>query len=239
MEKIGELALNVVAAGGGSALVALALFKYFGKSWIKHQLAKNLEHAKAEISLLSTRRMKLHDKEYEVFPELWARLIKASNSLSASIMSLKTMPDFSRMSDEDIREWVDHRDWTEEEKSYFFKTQDKVKALDRIIEVRNIHEAEKYFYEFRQYLQFNRIFLSPEIKEKFDQIEALLRKSWAAKKVDLDHRSHTGKTDFLIKALDLLEDEIKPLMKELEYLVQIKLFPESKPASKKGGQKGV
>ena len=90
MENIGELALSVVAAGSGGALVALGLFKYLGQSWIKHQLTKDLERAKAEISLLSSRRMKLHDKEYEVFPELWARLIKASNSLSASIASCAT-----------------------------------------------------------------------------------------------------------------------------------------------------
>lgn len=239
IESIGELILSVVVAGGGGALVALGLFKYLGQNWIKHQLAKDLELAKAEISLLSSRRMELHDKEYEVFPELWARLIKASNSLSASIASFKTMPDFSRMSDGDIREWADHRDLTEEEKSYFFESPDKVKAFDRIIEFRNIHEAEKCFDEFRQYLQANRIFLSPEIKEKFDQIEALLRKSWAAKKVDLDYQSDPGKTDFLMKALNLFEDEVKPLMSELELLVQNKLLPESKPTSEKGGQKGV
>ena len=235
IDSIGELILSFIAAGGGSALIAWGLFKHFGKSWIGHQFAKDLEVAKTEISLLASRRMKLHDKEYEVFPELWARLIKASNSLSASIASLKTMPNFSRKSDEDIREWVDHRDLTEEEKSYFFESQDKVEAFDRIIEYRNISDAEKCFDEYRQYLQANRIFLSPEIKGKFDQIEALLRKSWAAKKVDLSHQGNTGGTDFLMKALDLFEDEVKPLMSKLELLVQNKLFPEIK--TKSGGTK--
>jgi len=222
---------QLILAGGGGAAIAWILFKKFGENWISHQFAKDLEAAKAEISLLVARRMRLHDKEYEVFPEIWSRLVNASNRLSASIISLKEMPDFSKMSDEDIGEWVERSDLTGEEKSFFLGEGDKIKALDRIIDIRGIRDAGLSYYEFREYLQNNRIFLHPEIKDKFDRIESLLRKSWAARKTDFNHRGETGKTDFLMKAFDTFEKEVRPLMNEIESLVQAKLFPESEAVS--------
>ena len=222
---IPDWVLQVLAGGGGGAIIAWGIFSFLGKSWINNQLAKDFEIAKAKITLLADRQMKLHDKEYEVFPNIWSKSVKASNSLSISIMSFKSMPDFTRMIDDDIVNWISHRDFDEEETSYFLGETDKAKALDRIIELRNIQEASERFSEFREYLQENRVFLSPDIKEKFDQIEDHLRKAWAAKKVDLDHQGDTGNTNFLIKAYDLFEKEVKPLMKEIEDIIQGKLFP--------------
>ena len=46
-----------------------------------------------------------------------------------------------------------------------------------------------------------------------------------ARETDLRHDGEFTKTDFLSKALDIFNDEVEPLMKEIEDLIQEKLFP--------------
>lgn len=223
---------QVILAGGGGAAAAFGLFKFLGQNWIKHQLSKDLEVAKAEISLLSSRRMKLHDKEYEVFPEIWSRLMRASQSLTASVYSFNQMPDFNRMNDEEIIKWAERNDLDEDEKEFLLKSDDRTTAFSRVLDFRKLRDAEKYFYEFKEFLQANRIFLSPDVKVKFDEIENKLRSSWAARKVDFDHRGGAGQQDFLLKAFDICEKEVKPLIGDIEAIVQKQLFPENETMDK-------
>jgi hypothetical protein len=230
---------QVVVAGGGGAVIALALFKYLGQNWIKHQLAKDLERAKAEISLLSSRRMKLHDKEYEVFPELWARLNEGVNSLGEAVNPITRSPDFRRMPELELQEWVKGSDLSDKEKSYFLGAEDKINAYTRIQKFRSLKEAADNLQRFSVCLQNNRIFLSPDIKEKFNAIGDLTRNAWVAENMDWEYPSRNLEKEFLDDTFITYQKEIKPLLSELELLVQNKLFPESKPTSDKGGQKDV
>ena len=217
---------QVLVAGGGGAAIAFGLFKFFGQNWIKHQLAKDLELAKSEISFHAAKRLKLHDKEYEVFPEIWARLSDAKATLQAALMEFRTMPDFNRISDEDFRKWLESTDLEDEEKAEMIASTDRMSLFNRILDYRSLWRAEESFFEFQTYLQKNRIFLSPDIREKFDEIKNLLRKAWAARKTDVRLAGQDGSIDFLTKALDIFNVEVEPLMGELEDIIQGKLFPE-------------
>ncbi len=204
------------------------MFQFLGKSWIEHQFAKNLEVAKSELSLLAARRMKLHDREYIVFPEVWSRLNKAFASLGNAVISFKEMPDLNRMREAEVRDWVERADLSEDEKNYVLSESDKVRAYSRILDWRSLQEANKDFVDFQTYFQSNRIFLNPEIKEKFDQIVSLMREAWVARKMDLHgHKLEDGKS-FLFEAYSTYDKQVKPVMTEIETLVQGKLFPPSK-----------
>ncbi|MFQ5356706.1 MAG: hypothetical protein ACE5DY_09540 [Mariprofundaceae bacterium] len=217
---------QVIVAGGGGAAIAFGLFKFFGQNWLKHQLAKDLEMAKSEISFHAAKRRKLYDKEYEVFPEIWARLSDAKATLQAALMEFRTMPDFNRISGEDFMKWLESTDLEDEEKEEMVASTDRMFLFNRILDYRSLRRAEESFFEFQTYLQKNRIFLSPDIREKFDEIKNLLRKAWAARKTDVRLDGQTGSVDFLTKALDIFNDEVEPLMGELEDIIQGKLFPE-------------
>jgi len=218
---------QLIAAGGGGAIVAYAVFKFLGKSWIENQLAKDLEVAKSEISLLAARKMRLHDREYVVFPEVWGKLNKASASLGKAVMSFREIPFFGRMSEDELRAWVERSDLSESEREYLLGEEDRTRAYNRIMDLRCLHEAHRDFVDFHTYLQCNRIFLSPEIKEKLDQIGGLLHEAWVAKKMDSDgHKLSEGKS-FLREAYEKYDKQAKPIMTEIETLVQGKLFPES------------
>lgn len=218
---------QVLAAGGGGAVVAFGLFKFLGESWIENQLAKDLEIAKSEIALLAARKMKLHDREYVVFPEIWSRLNKAVSSLGGAIISFREFPDFSRMESEEIESWLANSDFSEDEKLYFRKQPDKSSAYGRILDWKSLLKAQRDFFEFHSYLQGNRIFLSPEIKDKLDQVDSLIHESWIAKKMDWDGHGPAAGKSFLSEALGKYEKEVKPVVLDIERLVQEKLFPET------------
>jgi hypothetical protein len=218
---------QLVAAGGGGALIAFGLFRYLGKSWIENQFARNLEAARSEIALLAARKMKLHDREYIVFPEVWSKLTKAYSSVGTTLYAISSVPNFKTMSLDDINDWINHSGFSEDEKHFLLKEQDKSQAYNRIFDFRNINKAYEDFFDYSTYLQSNRIFINPEIKEKFDRIDAILKEIWIKRKMSWDGYLRLGTKDFLEDAYQKYETEAKPIMKEIEELVQQKLFPVS------------
>lgn len=224
---------QLVAVGGGGAIVASAVFRYLGKGWIENQLAKNLEAAKSEISLLAARKMKLHDREYVVFPEVWSKLNKAFSSLGIAVFSFREMPDLGRMDPGEIESWADRSNFSEDEKRFLLREQDKNKAYGRILDWRDLAEANKDFIDFYTCLQENRIFLSPDVKLKLDEIASLLKASWVAKKMDWDGHTLEGKS-FLTEAYEKYDKEAKPIMAQIEGLVQERLFPNNQDLVPRG-----
>jgi hypothetical protein len=216
---------QVVTAGGGGALITYFLLQYFGKSWIENQLATKLEAAKSEISLLAARKMKLHDREYIVFPDVWSKLNEAFVSVGKAQFSFRTPPSFDDMSEEKIIEWAEVSGLSKNEKDYLLEEKNKTKAYCRIFDRRDIRKAHADFSEFHNYLQCNRIFLSPDLKEKLDEIDDLLWSIWSRKNIVFEGYAESESNSFLLDAHSKYENEARPIMKEIEALVQEKLFP--------------
>lgn len=79
----------VLGAGGGVAIVAYALLRFFGEKWMnakfeerlaafKHAQEKELEELRYKINALLDRTVKLHQKEFDVIPEAWG--MKSTNA---------------------------------------------------------------------------------------------------------------------------------------------------------------
>lgn len=221
---LGQLLLT----GGGGAVVAYALFTYLGKSWIENRLAKDLEAAKAEISLLAARKLKLHDQEYVVFPEIWAKMNNALSSVGKAIISFRQIPDPSKMSETELTSWIGESDLSKEERNYLLKSEDKFVAYNRILDLRSLNQAWSDFFNFKTYLQANRIFLDPLIKEKLDLICEKIRTAWFAKKMDWDGFGQEEGKRYLLEAFNQCENEAQPILKEIEALVQERFFPKDR-----------
>jgi hypothetical protein len=214
--------------GGSGAAFVWILFKSFGENWLSHQFNKKMEAFKTDLYLLSARHKKLQDKEHEVFPEMWEKLMIAKRSLSNSIYSYQHMPDFEKMSEDQISEWINSSDLDQDEKQYFIAEPRKIEAYSRILNHRSLREAGKNIVEFRIYTQNNSIFLSPDIKEKIIEIENNMVSVKIAKDIDLrSPELSSGQDDFLVKAYKKFNEEVLPSIKELEGVVQKKLFPEN------------
>lgn len=222
---------QIIVAGGGGAIVAFGLFRFFGKSWIEHQLAKNLEAAKSEISLLAARKMMLHDREYIVLPEVWSKLNKAYYSTALGLVSARDDPNFSHMSNLDLETWIKHYNFTDAENEYLSRNEDRALAFIRVLDSRCLKDAIRDFMDFYNYLQANRIFLSPDIKVKFIEVGTLFHEFTLAKKMEGISSAPYSRQELLLDAFKKYLEQAKPIMKEIEQLVQQKLFPETKDLS--------
>ena len=227
---------KVVVVGTASTGFALVLMKQFAKSWLdnkfaqklevaKSELARELEAAKSEISILSARRLKLHDKEYVVFPELWAKLNAVVNSLNQTVTCLKRTPDFVRIDNEQLSKWLAESSLTDDEKSYFNQEADKGKAYSRIMDWKDLLQAMKDADGFHLYFQENKIFLNPQIKDKLSEIDAAIREALISRQMDFEGYTVGDGHSFFIDASETIAKQVKPLMAEIELLVQNNIFP--------------
>jgi hypothetical protein len=216
---------QVISIGGGAVAISYALFHFLAKGWIQNQLAKDLESAKSEISLLAARQLKLHDREYVVFPEVWAKLNKAFQSLGDAVISFRKIPDLQNMAAKDFDDWIKKAELSDAEQKLLITSSDKVRAYARILDFRSLSKAKEDFYKFHEYFHENRIFLSPDIKKKLEQVSDLLQGAWVDKHMDWEgHRPGEGES-FLLEAWEKYDKKARPIMIEIEVLFQEKLFP--------------
>jgi len=219
-----KLIWTALLSGGSGAAIATGLFNLYGKSWLENRFARSLEEAKSELLVLSTRRLKLHDKEFEVFPLIWNSLNQAVSSLDVAVISFRMIPNFYKLKDAALDEWLNNSGLSASERKYFTEQSDKGKAYGEILDRRDVAKAIEDFASFHKLLLNNRIFLSPDIKHKLDKIDSSIRSSLTSKRMDFEGYSNSKK--FLLESVDILTNKVKPLMEEIELLVQAKLFPE-------------
>ena len=98
-KEIFEFIGKLVAYGGGIVVIAYGIFILLGKKWIESIFQKNLEiykrtqnqeleNFKYKINSLFSRVSKIHEKEFEVLPEIWSRLHDAKDIISALVSPL-------------------------------------------------------------------------------------------------------------------------------------------------------
>lgn len=219
IEDIGWVLITSILGGGGAVWAG---FKFFGEALVKHHLQKDLERAKSEISLHASRRMKLHDKEYEVFPEMWALLCDARESLNACVQEFRSLPDVNNMSDADYKEWVSELDLSKNEADFLMAGGDRLELVNRVLDYKKIISADEKFRKFRDYFERSRIFLGPEFDDLLNEISSALRAAWAHRQTHFTIGDRVPGKDYLLKALEVLEKRVDPQMEKIAVAMKAK-----------------
>jgi hypothetical protein len=228
---------QIVIAGGSGAVIAYLVLKSLGKGWIENQFSKNLEAAKAEMAMLSARRLKLHDKEYTVFPEMWAKLIQVNTSLADALASIRQHLDFDRLSAAALEDWLKSSDLSEAERTFFSSAPEKRNAYYSILDHRAVCKAYADFEDFHAYFSVNRIFLSPDLKDKLERVDHIVWSVWSKKVMHRNGIVYSNGINLHEEAVKLWKNEVTPQIIEIEKLIQLKLFPpENKLAQKAAGK---
>ena len=139
-ETVVRFIVEVIAASG----IVSALFIFFGKNWIENQFARRLKAYERKQNALFNRITKIHEKEIEVLPAVWQKLLEAHGHLARLIQPSRIERDFSQMNEEQFKEWQ-----------------------------REYDEIGKYFMEFHNYFLYNSIFLSSDLYAEFKAIDEL------------------------------------------------------------------
>ncbi len=225
-ESIGKLVLY----GGGAVGMAYGLFVFLGKKWIENKFATKLEEYKSDqnkeienlryrINTLFNRVMKIHEKEYEVLPEAWVKLQDAKGHISRLVSRFQTFPDFSRLSETEIKTNLKGYNWEDQEIDALISAYDKNEHFQEKIFWKRLEEAKLKFDDFHNYIIRNRIFLSKELKEQFNKADDLMRDTIIDREIGEEARDHKMK----IESYKQLKENIEIIVDTIEKLVQERL----------------
>lgn len=219
-----------VVYGGGSAAIAYAIFLFLGKKWIenkfaerlekyRHEQNKELEEVRYRINALFNRITKIHEKEIEVLPEAWSRLHQVLSLLSQLTSPLQKYPDLNRMTDPQLKEFLNQSRLHDFEKEEIIKVSDKVKYYTDQIFWHDLYDVKMAFSNFHNYIEINRVFLSNDLKEQFTKIDDVMWNSLLER--EIGHGAGDGK--MWREANKRIRDEVVPLRDKIEELVQERL----------------
>ncbi|WP_204153844.1 hypothetical protein [Leptolyngbya sp. CCY15150] len=180
-----EFIVQVLLAGGSATVISLSLLKWLGDKWITHQLSQKLESFKRQQSELLeqyryqinarfNRITKIHEKEFEVLPEIWYRLQDTYRHFQALSSPEQSFSDLDRFSSEQLEAFLEKCLLNDFQKEQLRCSTHKINYYKDTIYWIRLSIACQVFEEFRKYLHYNKIFLSQDLFELLTKIESAL-----------------------------------------------------------------
>jgi hypothetical protein len=236
MDAINRLATLVgYTVVGGSLLIAIALqmFKHWSVKWLDAQFderLQNLRHAHAQeiegfrfkISTLLDRATKLHQREFDVLPEAWAKLSDAYWRATALVAPFKELPDLNRMSGPQREEFIAKSRLKEWQKAEVRTAADISAKYNEMNAWYILGDAKSACTDSSRYLGVQGIFVEPELRKKMDRLNQL---NWNALIEDETNKQHDMRERDQAGAL---RNEGGPLREELESAIHRRIWPAAK-----------
>jgi hypothetical protein len=185
LANIGAIFGYSILGIGTVSAATYALFKIFSEKWLnekfekrlaeyKHEQQKELEQLRFTIAGLMDRTTKLYQREFDVLPEAWGRLVIAHGHVQAAVSALQQYPDLDSMVPEHLSEFIDKSPLADWQKAELRNAKAKTEYYSKAINWHRAREAGALYREFFIYLRKNGIFIREEIKSKFTELSDLL-----------------------------------------------------------------
>jgi hypothetical protein len=236
MQQILSLLGYLMLSLGLPTAAAYLLFRFLPKKWIENLFEKELERfkhennlevqrLKVEIDSLLNRVIKIQEKEFEALPEVWKRLGDCYSSISALTALIEEGPALDRFDEAELSEFLNspNGNLLESEKNSIRQSSEKGRAYLEINFWHKLNKVAKNINELKQYILYNSIFLTGEIKLKFQEIsDELVR-------IMFETRTGRAAKDYQMQynAWEKVEGKIAPLFKEIELIIFKRLHQES------------
>ncbi|MER9681766.1 hypothetical protein NKJ23_20945 [Mesorhizobium sp. M0184] len=230
-KAIGAIIGAIVVAGGGTAAIAFLIFRGLGESWLNskfekrmaaftHEQDKQIERLRFRINALFDRTTKLHEREFDVVPETWARLIDAYNEVAGFVHFFQQYPNLDKMSDAQLEEFLESSPLQKWQKDELRSTEKKVNYYQKAIFWVRLGTCQEKYRDFRKFLRKNAIFMLPSMKEKFEAMDGLM---WAAL-VEREFNEEDHGVPKERAAKKKFDSECPDLLRVLEQEIQVRLW---------------
>lgn len=107
MEWLNTFIAKFTLSVGGAIAISLGFLRIFGNRMLNHQFEKGLERYCFKINSEFDRISKIHQKEFEILPELWKRLLDAIGEFSHIANPVQEYPSLNSMSDTQLDEFLE------------------------------------------------------------------------------------------------------------------------------------
>ena len=230
---------QLITYGGGSVAIAYLFFKFLGQTWIeqkfaerlefaKHELSKEIEKQKLQIDALLNRVNKLHEKEFEILPEIWKLLNEAHNRIQSVGIRFDSHPDFNNMDIKELENFIEHSElnFNAREKDLMLNSKDKTDLYSKIIKNRALRFANISYVEFHNYLTKNKIFIRSALKSDLIEIDEIMWNLWTASYINESFKDKKINDPVSVFNKYKENDEpIKKLMHDIEGKIHSRLYP--------------
>lgn len=191
---------NAAISLASGALGAGGLLKLFGERWLadrsaqrldadRHERGKELEDLKARINRQFDRVTKLSQREFEVLPEIWGKLVDAYEGAETALERVISHADLSRMNDPTalealsvygLDEWMNKAIMEKEPR---FRTQQLASA----IYTKRIFDARAKTVEAHFLLARKGIFLTQDIYQHLRSLTDFIWQAVVSRQLELHH----------------------------------------------------
>ncbi|WP_041678518.1 hypothetical protein [Rhizobium etli] len=216
---------------GGVAYAAYALFKVLGEKWLNQKFAERLEAYKSEqarelerlrhkINSVFDRTKRLHDREYEVLPEVWSLLVDAKSWAGGYLSAFRQYADVNKLSAQELDEFLSHTRFSEAQRREIKTTSDKQKAYIKIFEMYRHYDVIEKLQEASIGLSRNGIFVVPSLREEMRKFIDLLHSAVIEHQINQEQDLRPR----MREASKKLKQEGEPLFKAIEEAVAARLW---------------
>lgn len=230
MDSFFSLLGQLIAVGGGGAVVAYGLFRYLGSKWIenkfaermeqlRHMQALELQRLRVEIDSLLSGAIKIQDKEFQTLPKAWSKLDEAFGRVSRLTHPLQQYPDLDRLNDAQIEEFLSGTEFTETQKNEIRSDPKKSNKYQELIFRYRLADVRKSIADFHNYVERNSIFMPPDVKRLFEEAADDLWSAMVSKEVGHDARDWKLQNE----GWDKVKKDVEPLRKKIGDMIYARL----------------
>jgi hypothetical protein len=182
---------------------------------LKHEHNQQIEQLRSEIGHLADRGKHSNEREYTALSAIWEKFVDLYYATSQCVIAFVQYPDFVRMSDDEIKEFLDTTDFSKDQKAAVLTSQDRGRSFSHITTRRYINEALVQFYEMNRSLHKLGIFIPRDLKQQFEAAGKMCSSVIAQRRTEHGENLRTGlkfDSEFLAHgeaALEGLKDAVR------------------------------
>jgi hypothetical protein len=232
---------SVVAVGGGGAIIALALIKFFGEKWVDKKLTgdlqkvrhdqnreienlradqnREIQNLRAEVDSRLSGTLKLQGKEFETLPVAWGKLHAAYSLLANLVNPLQRVPNIDGMTDPQLVEFLRGTKLLETQQAEILEGERKLEMFQEMIFWHRLHEVRLAWNDCAKFIIHNKIFFPPDIGDKFTEITGQMVSAIS----DCQHGHAENDVESSEKAYTTVTEEIRPLLDNISETIRERL----------------
>ena len=192
------------------------------KDELTRETQRALEQIKFENSASLDRAVKFHHREFDVLPEAWGLLIDAFTITRPVTLGAAVLPDIKNMTTEQFEDFLDKIPLAGWQKNELRAASDPGRYYLDAISWHDLNRAKTACGEVHIYLLKNGIFMPPDIKKKFSELDDLLAAAIGERHAGLRH-PNTEMAHCFAKGWEL-DQRGSALLRSLERDVQGRLW---------------
>jgi hypothetical protein len=225
MENITSILAGIIAA----LPLAYTFFIWIGKKTVEKKIAeslldfehnknKEIEKLRSDISNIFSRVSKIHEKEFEILPELWQKLQFSLGAVNSLVSILQEYIDVEIYHQEELLGYFSALDFKKYQIDEILSSNDRQKCYQKHFKYYQMKKANKLLYEFHDYVLLNKVFLDNDLYTLFNQADTILFKAYLIKISEVDYDNTSA-----FEVYKKVRNGVLPICAQIEKKIQSRL----------------